>query len=86
MWCVEITNDYSAVIVIQTAIVMTVLSLNVLETACNKFFSVDESRALVASSSTTIAESRKVARAMLSNCNCPDEKFSPPSRTSRSLF
>lgn len=63
---------------------MTVRSLNAFVTAARSFFSVDESSALVASSSTTTEDCLKVALAMLSSCSCPAEKFSPPSRTSRS--
>ena len=65
--------------------VITVLSLNAFVTAARSFFSVTESSALVASSSTMIDDRLNIALAILNNCNWPAEKFSPPSRTSRPL-
>ena len=63
---------------------ITVLSLKTTAAVCSKDFSVDESRALVASSKTIKEDFLRAARAIFINWSCPEEKFSPPSRTSRS--
>lgn len=69
-----------------TAITITVLFSKSVEIAFKRLFSVEASSALVASSNTTIEDFRSIARAIQSSCNWPEEKFSPPSFTSKSVF
>lgn len=64
---------------------ITVLFSKATAAAFKSDFSVTTSSALVASSSTMILDRWRIVRAMQRSCNWPAEKFSPPSRTSRSI-
>mmetsp|Transcript_110013 Transcript_110013/g.350382 ORF Transcript_110013/g.350382 Transcript_110013/m.350382 type:complete len:233 (+) Transcript_110013:23-721(+) len=77
------TLSLSMIVCSRCAIVSVVAPLKQRRTASWTAASVAESRAAVASSSTTSFELRSTARAIATICRCPAERFCPPSLISK---